>query len=166
MSLPDAERLAESDPYQFQWWALGLVGARPVEEKKGADRGIDGRIYFHDEKKNAKTKQIIIQVKSGGVSSRQIRDLSGVLQRENAQIGVFITMLSPTREMRKEAASGGFYNSPWLNSKHPRLQILTIEEILNGRGIDYPLPKDTSVTFKKAKSAAIEKADQKKIFEE
>src|SRR5204863_4862084 len=48
VSIPDAVALAAADPYQFQWWALGLVGARPVEEKKGADKGIDGRIYFHD----------------------------------------------------------------------------------------------------------------------
>ena len=49
VSLPDAVKLAQEDPYQFQWWTLGLVGARPVEQKKGADKGIDGRIYFHDE---------------------------------------------------------------------------------------------------------------------
>ncbi|MCK4790711.1 MAG: hypothetical protein KAV87_43650, partial [Desulfobacteraceae bacterium] len=48
-ALSDAKALAEQDPYQFQWWALGLVGARPVEQKKGADKGIDGRLYFHDE---------------------------------------------------------------------------------------------------------------------
>ena len=56
VSIPDAEALAAQDPRQFQWWALGLVGARPVEHKKGADRGIDGRLYFHDEAKG-KTKQ-------------------------------------------------------------------------------------------------------------
>ena len=56
VSVPDAEALAASDPYQFQWWALGLVGARPAEGKKGADQGIDGRIYFHDGD-TAKTKQ-------------------------------------------------------------------------------------------------------------
>ena len=44
VSITDAEALAKSDPYQFQWWALGLVGARPVEQKKGADKGIDGRL--------------------------------------------------------------------------------------------------------------------------
>jgi hypothetical protein len=48
VSLPDAAKLAQDDPYQFQWWALGLVGARPAEGKKGADKGVDGRIYFHE----------------------------------------------------------------------------------------------------------------------
>ena len=63
VSLPDAEVLAQEDAYQFQWWALGLVGARPVEQKKGADQGIDGRLYFHDEHHDiGKTKQILFSV--------------------------------------------------------------------------------------------------------
>ena len=65
VSLPDARALAASDPYQFQWWALGLIGARPVEQKKGADKGIDGRLYFHDEGPGGATKQIVISVKAG-----------------------------------------------------------------------------------------------------
>jgi site-specific DNA-methyltransferase (adenine-specific) len=84
VSLPDAEALARQDPYQFQWWALGLVEARPVEQKKGADRGIDGRLYFHDDAKREQTKQIIFSVKSGGVSVRDVRDLRGVIDREKA----------------------------------------------------------------------------------
>ena len=69
-SLPDAENLAAQDPVQFQWWALGLVAARPVEQKQGADRGIDGRMYFHDEH-NAKsaTKQIVISAEVARVES-------------------------------------------------------------------------------------------------
>lgn len=66
------------DPYQFQWWALGLVGARPVEQKKGADKGIDGRLYFHDEGPGGKTKQIIFSVKAGTLTTAHVRDLLGV----------------------------------------------------------------------------------------
>ena len=69
--LSGAQDLATNDPYQFQWWALGLVGARPTEEKKGADRGIDGRLYFHDEnKRDRKTKQIIFPSKPDTCSPR------------------------------------------------------------------------------------------------
>ena len=83
VSLPDAQALAQQNAYQFQWWALGLVGARPTEQKKGADRGIDGRLYFHDEP-GGKTKQIILSVKSGNVTVKDVRDLRGVLEREQA----------------------------------------------------------------------------------
>lgn len=150
VSLPDAKALAGYDPYQFQWWALGLVGARPIEEKKGADKGIDGRLYFHDEadRRKRKTKQIILSVKSGKVGVRDLRDLRGVVDREEAQIGVLICMETPTRNMRKEAASAGAYKSPW--GSHPRLQILTIEELLSGYRIDYPPASQVNMTFKKA----------------
>ncbi len=147
VSLPDAQTLAASDPYQFQWWALGLVGARPTEKKKGADKGIDGVLYFHDENGSGKTKKVIISVKAGHVTVSQIRDISGVLTREKAEIGVLITMESPTKPMRSEIASAGFYDSPW-GSRHPRLQILTIEELLDGKQLDYPASRG-NVTFKK-----------------
>ena len=149
VSLPDAAKLAHDDPYQFQWWALGLAGARPVEGKKGADRGIDGRIYFH-EGDTAKTKQIILSVKAGHVTVSHIRDLRGVLDREKAEIGVLLCMNEPTAPMRKQAADVGFYKSPW--GQHPRLQILTIEDLLTGRTINRP-PAQTSVTFKRAPKA-------------
>lgn len=150
VSLPDAKTLAEYDPYQFQWWALGLVGARPIEEKKGADRGIDGRLYFHDEadSKKGRTKQIILSVKSGKVSVKDVRDLRGVVERENAQIGVLICMEKPTRDMRRESASAGFYKSHW--GTHQKLQILTIEELLVGHKIDYPDIAGVNVTFRQA----------------
>ncbi|HRT32390.1 MAG TPA: site-specific DNA-methyltransferase, partial [Anaerolineae bacterium] len=72
VTLSEAKSLAEQDPYQFQWWALGLVGARPVEHKKGADRGIDGRLFFHDEGKGGKTKQIILSVKAGHLTAPHV----------------------------------------------------------------------------------------------
>lgn len=148
VSLPDAESLAQQDPYQFQWWALGLVGARPVEQKKGADKGIDGRLYFHDDRASGYTKQIIFSVKAGHTSVPHVRDLRGVIDREKAQIGVLLTMEEPTRPMRTEAASAGFYDSPW-GTRHPRLQLLTIAELLAGKNVDRP-PHEGNVTFKRA----------------
>jgi DNA modification methylase len=146
-----AALLASEDKYQFQWWALGLVGARPAEQRKGADRGIDGRIYFHDEGRGENTRQIIFSVKAGGVTVSQIRDLVGVLDREDAEIGVFICFEEPTKPMLREAAEAGFYTAPD-GSIYPRMQILTIEEILKGKQPEYPrFARDA--TFKKAPKA-------------
>jgi site-specific DNA-methyltransferase (adenine-specific) len=163
VSLPDAKTLAQNDPYQFQWWALGLVGARPVEQKKGADKGIDGRLYFDDEADNtrAKTKQIIFSVKAGHVSVAHVRDLRGVVEREKAQIGILICMEEPTKPMRTEAASAGFYKSRW--GHHPILQILTVEEVLKGKKIDYPHTAGVNVTFKKAPKAKRKKVEYPKF---
>ena len=149
VSATDATGLAKEDPYQFQWWALGLVGARRAEQKKGSDQGIDGRLYFHDEGQSGKTKQIILSVKSGHVSVAFLRDLRGVIEREKAEIGVLLTLEDATKPMITEAASAGFYKSPWGN--HPRIQILTIAQLLEGKGIDYPHP--SNVTFKRAPKA-------------
>ena len=146
-----AQELASDDPWQFQCWALGLVGARPIEVKKGADRGIDGRVYFHGDE-SRKTKQIILSVKAGKTGVAHVRDLRGVIEREKAEIGVLLTMQEPTGPMRKEAAAAGFYKSAWGN--HPRLQILTVGELLDGQQIDRPQTR-ADATFKKAPKAKV-----------
>jgi DNA modification methylase len=147
-SLPDARALAESDPFQFQSWALGLVYARPAQSKKGADRGIDGLKYFHDEGPKGPTKQIVFSVKAGHVTAAHVRDLRGVIERQKAQMGALISLKKPTAAMRKEAADAGFYEI-W-GKKHPRLQLRTIEELLGGRGLDLPVFADDSRTFRRA----------------
>jgi site-specific DNA-methyltransferase (adenine-specific) len=162
-TVKDAEELASNDHYQFQWWALGLVGARRDDEKKGADKGIDGRLYFHDEKAG-KTKQVIISVKSGKLKATDVRDLRAVIDREEAEIGVLISMESPTKPMRTEAATAGFYTAPFSGTKHPRLQLLTVEELLAGKGIDYPATRHMNVTLKRAPKAERDGGENKRLF--
>jgi site-specific DNA-methyltransferase (adenine-specific) len=142
-----AAELVAEDKYQFQWWALGQVGARPADQKKGADHGIDGRLYFHDDN-SGQSKQIVFSVKAGGVSVPQIRDLVGVLGREKAEMGVFLCFEAPTKPMLKEAAEAGLYKSSD-GTTYPRLQILTIQQILDGKQPAYPLHRHDT-TFKKA----------------
>jgi len=152
VSVEDAAELAKQDPFQFQSWALGLVGARiATSAKKGADRGIDGRLYFHDDK-SGKSKQIILSVKAGEhVNVAHVRDLRGVLDREKADIGVLISMEKPSRPMVKEAADAGSYKSPFTGERFPRIQILTVGQLLKGEQIAYPRLLD--VTYKKAPRA-------------
>lgn len=119
--------------YQFQWWALNLIDAQPVGgvEKKGADRGIDGRITFTDDVPG-RLEQAIVSVKSGHVNSSMVRDLKGTIEREKAAIGLFITLEEPTKEMRLEASTAGFYHSVTWDRDYPRLQLLSIRELLDG----------------------------------
>lgn len=165
VDLKGAEQLAKDDPYQFQWWALGLVGARPAksEQKKGADEGIDGYIYFHDDRKKKETKEVIIQVKSGHAGSGMIDALKGVVEKKNAQIGVFITLEEPTKPMKTGAISAGYYKSP-LGHNYPKIQILTVKELLEGRKIDYPVKaRGIDATFRKAERHK-EEGKQKEMF--
>lgn len=150
--LEGARNLASRDKYQFQWWACSLVGAQPWQDKKkGADRGIDGIIYFQDEK--GIPKKIIVSVKGGETVGRaMIADLKNSVEREKAQIGLFVTLAIPTREMAKEALTAGFYESPMFrSSEYPKIQILTIEGLLNGtQRPRYPDLSQGTYTFKRA----------------
>jgi site-specific DNA-methyltransferase (adenine-specific) len=143
--MESARQLAREEPYQFQSWALGKVDARQAGSiKRGADRGIDGQLYFHDEPKS--TKQIIFSVKGGHTGPADVRDLIGVLDTEKAQIGVLISLQETTSDMRSAAASSGFYKAPW-GKDYPRLQLLTVADLLSGKTVEFPRE---NVTFKKA----------------
>ena len=162
-AVDDAAVLAREDPFQFQAWALGLVGARPAgETKKGGDKGIDGRLYFHDSN-GGPTRQIVFSVKAGEhLVPAYLHELRGVIEREQAEIGVLITFNEPTAGMRSEAASAGFYTSPWGN--HPRLQLRTVGQLLAGQGLDYPHVTGANVTHRRAARARAEAPDSLKLF--
>ncbi len=159
--LSSAEALALHDRYQFQWWAVGLVGGRPAQDKKkGKDFGIDGNLYFIDDT-SGKAKKIIISVKSGNIKSGDVRDLKGVMEREKAQVGAFITLKPATKDMTKEAVTAGYYESPNYGN-FPKIQILTIEEILKGATLKYP--QGTSQTFKRAERQTKDGLKQTDLF--
>lgn len=161
--LNGAKALAEHDRYQFEWWALGKVEARPAQDKKkGADAGVDGYIYFFDDN-SGKAKKIIVQVKSGNVRRDYIAILKGDMDREKAEIGALITLHNPTGPMKKEALDAGFYEPEFFpGKKYPRLQILTIKELLEGKELQYP--KMAPTTFKKAEKKSKKAGVQETIF--
>ena len=137
--LSSAESLALHDRYQFEWWALGLVDARPARDrKKGADAGIDGYINFFDDN-SGKPKRIVVQVKSGNVQRNQIATLKSDMEREKADLALFITLKEPTRPMKDEAIGAGFYvPEAFPDHNYPKVQILTIDELLAGTRPEYP----------------------------
>src|SRR6266436_5959319 len=148
--LEGARALATQDKYQFQWWAVSLVNAVPFAgKKKGADSGIDGLIYFKPDGKT--TEKAIVSVKGGdNVNVAMVRDLAHVVDREKAKIGVFITLADSTGQMRTEAVKVGFYET--LYGKYPRIQILTVKELFEGKQPKIPLVDPSA--FKKAPKEA------------
>jgi DNA modification methylase len=145
-----AQDLATRDKYQFQWWACSLVNAQPYQnKKKGPDGGIDGLIFFQDNHKAP--RKIVVSVKGGEhVNRAMIADLKNTVEREKAQIGLFVTLAPPTEPMRKEALAGGFYQSPH-NGAFPKIQILTVAGLLNGHEApQYPDWTAGKLTFKQA----------------
>lgn len=157
----DARVLAKEDPFQFQAWALGLVGARVAgSDKRGGDKGIDGRLYFHAGE--GETRQIVFSVKAGHLVPNYVRDLRGVIEREQADIGVLLSFAEPTAGMRAEAAEAGFYTSPW--GKHARIQMRTVGELLTGMGIDYPRVTGSNVTLRQAARARGAEPERMELF--
>lgn len=154
--------LAEQDRYQFQWWALGLVNAKPVgdDRKKGADKGMDGVIGFVET--GGKAKRVVVQVKSGHVNAGHIRDLKGTMEREKADLGLFITLEEPTQPMKTEAVSAGFYHSDLWDEDYPRIQICTIEELLEGK--QPKLPRWAGGGFPKAQKIARKEGEQTEML--
>jgi adenine specific DNA methylase Mod len=123
--LSGARELARRDKYQFQWWASSLLGGQARGgNKKGADRGIDGELFF--QRGRDTYGRAIISVKGGdNISPSMIRDLAGTRERERADMGIFVTLTSPTREMKIAAASYGTFEGAY-----PRIAIVTIDDLL------------------------------------
>jgi hypothetical protein len=162
VTLADAEQLAAEDKFQFQAWALGLVGARPAQVKKGADKGIDGRLYFHGGAGDTKTEQIILSVKGGKLKADDVRALDGVRNREKAAIGVLLSFEEPSRKMRTDAAALGMFDTPW--GSYPRIQLLTVGELLEGKQILYPHVTEGNKTHKRAPKAKAAKSAAPSLF--
>lgn len=161
--LEGAKELAQNDRYGFQWWILPLIGARALgaekgskEGKKGSDKGIDGIMVFTDDN-SGKAKRVVVSVKSGHVNVTHIRDLAHVIEREKAAIGVYLTLEPATKPMIEEAVGAGFYHSPGWNKDYPKIQILTVEELLAGKSVQLP---PNLQTFKQAEKIGGKADDQ------
>jgi site-specific DNA-methyltransferase (adenine-specific) len=145
--LESAVDLARRDKYQFQWWAVSLVDARPYGgKKKGADGGIDGILFFRSDKD--KTEKALVSVKGGeNTGVGVVRDLIAVVEREKAAIGVLISLALPTRAMEREAAAAGLYETPF--ERVPKIQIITLAELFQGARPRIPRI-DVGATFRTA----------------
>jgi site-specific DNA-methyltransferase (adenine-specific) len=156
-----AKALAVRDRFQFEYWALSLIDAMPAKSKsqenmRGADKGIDGTlapiIGFKDGREEY--GRILVQVKSGGVKRNDIATLKGDIEREKAIGGIFITLEEPTKPMLQEAVLAGDYKVDFFAGEFPKIQILTIEELLHGKKLNIPLWSKSY--HKKAKKVEIE----------
>lgn len=155
-----ARFLAESNGlegrYQFQYWALSLVGAIPAnDKKKGADSGSDGFIWVHDAPDAKQPFKINISVKSGKIPANHIRELGGMLGKGKVEMCLLLTLEKPSKKMLADALSYGNYAYPG-GLEFPRVQILTIAELLDGKkpeyfdfGVGAAMPKKAKKEVKK-----------------
>ena len=163
--LAGVKELFKKDPFEFEYWALDLVNAMPAQSKtkekmRGADKGIDGVITFHKNSINGKWEygKVIVQVKGGKVQRNQIATLKSDVEREKADAGVFITLEKPTKPMISEAIDAGTFITPLTKNteiEFPKIQILTVEELLRGKRLNLPQGLEKNY-YKEAKPSEVE----------
>lgn len=157
-----ARDLARRDKYQFQYWAVSLVGAQPSQgRKKGADAGVDGLKFFRDLSKK-EVHKLVVSVKGGeNLKADDVRALMAVREREGAEIALFISLEEPTKGMTKDAATAGFYECA-NGRKVPRVQLLTIAGLLSGsQRAEHP-DYEPDLNYKRAEEEAT--AEQKALL--
>ncbi len=131
-----ARALFAENPFDFERWAVSLIDAQPNEKQVG-DRGIDGRVrFFADENRIG---QVLVSVKGGGsVNPAMLRDLGGTVKREKVEMGILITLAEPTRGIREEADKSGNYTATLTGQTYPLLQVVTVGDLMAGRGPKMP----------------------------
>lgn len=171
--LAGARELFQKNPWQFEYWVLDLLNAVPAKPNGkiyGPDQGIDGIIVFHQDVLNGSKGnsrwdygKAIVQVKGGKVERKQIAALKGDMQREKAEAGVFATLEPPTKPMKQEAIEAGVFKTPLTGQfEFPRIQIITVADLLAGKKPDLPrgLVKNY---YKEAKATAKENTSRLQI---
>lgn len=155
-SLDDAQALFKQSAFQFESWAVSLIGGQPFKSTGGGDTGMDGFLYFQDFDGNY--HRIIIEVKGGGYQPKDVRSLAHVLGREESPMGILIALEPPTKGMLSAAAELGKWSMPGSRKSYPVLQIMTIQDFFDGKKPELP---DTSETLKKAKREVREREKKK-----
>jgi site-specific DNA-methyltransferase (adenine-specific) len=129
--------------------------SKSEQNMRGADKGIDGTLLFLKNVVNDKREygRAIVQIKGGGVQRSHIATLKGDMAREKAEAGIFITLEKPTKPMVQEAIDTGMFTTKLTNTfEFPKIQILTVEELLSGKQPKLPLPGMFKDYYKRAKS--------------
>lgn len=124
------------NPFDFERWAVSLIDAQPNEKQVG-DKGVDGRVRFHADE--GRIGQAIVSVKGGAaLNPGMVRDLVGTVQRESAEMGILITLGEPTRGMKDEANKAGNYDAELTGQTFPKIQILTVADLMAGKAPKMP----------------------------
>jgi len=154
-----AKKLTEQSKFLFEQWFVTELGGQPFKSSGGGDMGIDGFMYFKDN--DGKDHTIILSVKGGSYNPSMIRDLKGVVERENAAIGLLLALNEPTDGMKKEAATAGLFQMPDTQRTYPKIQIFTVGDFFDNRRPNIP---DVSDTLKKAKREIRESEKKTKLL--
>ncbi|MFF9910678.1 DNA methyltransferase [Streptomyces sp. NPDC013457] len=132
-----AAKLFQKSPFEFERWCVMQVDGQPNEKQVG-DKGIDGVIRFPVDAKGG-SQRVLVSVKGGTTNPGHVRDLIGTVASQNAAMGVFICMKAPTKAMIEAANHSGVYQHPGNGQQFPKVQIITVAELLEGKRPHLPV---------------------------
>ncbi len=131
--LAGAHALFDANAFDFERWAVTAIGGR-ANEKQVGDKGIDGVIRFPLDNTWKNFSRALISVKGGkSLNPSMTRDLMGTVERDKASMGILITMEKPTPGMVDDANKSGSYTYELTGQAYPKLQLITVAEILAGK---------------------------------
>jgi DNA modification methylase len=148
-----AQALFSHSPFDFERWAVSQVDAQPNEKQVG-DKGVDGVARFYIDTKGG-IGRLLVSVKGGKTVTPQfVRDLIGTVQTQKAEMGVLITMATPSKGVVDAVNHGGNYIWPANNATFPRIQVITVAELLAGKRPKTPILNNPYIAASKAPSKA------------
>jgi DNA modification methylase len=134
--LTGAQALFKRSPFEFERWCVMLVDGQPNEKQVG-DKGIDGVVRVPIDGRG-NSEKILVSVKGGATNPGHVRDLVGTIASQKAAAGVFICMNKPTKGMLDAANHSGAWKHPANGQVFPKVQIITVEELLAGKRPNLP----------------------------
>lgn len=161
--LASAKKLAheEGGRLKFQDWIIESMIGGVHNPKRTADGGWDGHLTFDMQ---GKKEIVLIEVKSGNVNVKNLREFIHVVNKQNAAIGVFVCFGEQvTKPMQLEAQEQGHYQKDLFGNRYDKVQIITIEDLLDGNEIERPVP--TTTTFKTAQKSLFAEDEQEDLFD-
>lgn len=136
--LEAAQALFDENPFDFERWAVAMVMGQP-NERQVADKGIDGVVRFHLNATDI--GQAVVSVKGGrNLNPSMVQALSGAVAQHGAQMGIFVSLANPTRGMVEAARSSGTFRYEFSGTEYPKIQLLTVADLLGGRRPNMPTP--------------------------
>jgi DNA modification methylase len=136
--VPGARALFERSPFDFERWAVSLVNGQPNMKQVG-DKGADGVIRFPLDGTGKNIGKVLVSVKGGKAPGpTAVRDLAGTVEAQRGQMGLLVTLEAPTRGMQDAAQHAGTYPWPWNGTVYPKVQIITVPELLAGDVANLP----------------------------
>lgn len=157
-----ARALFDRSPFDFERWAVSLVNGQPNQKQVG-DKGVDGVIRFPLDSAAKSIGRALVSVKGGkSPGPTAVRDLAGTVEAHQAQMGVLVTLEPPTRGMIDAAHHAGIYTWPYNGHTYPKVQLITVAELLAGDRPDAPM---SLMPYVEAKGQVNRAAEQTGLLE-